>query len=257
MKPQDIILNTINENHWDVFSIEMLAGESGLSKSSLHSALWYLMQREILLPLERGKYRKKHFSDENVIACFMSPDGGIAYWSALNAHGLTEQFPNKIFVQNSKRWGERSVVGLGTVIHFINVKPEKLVGYKSLGYGNHAYNMTDIEKTIIDCFDLPHYAGGYNEMIKAFNKANLSAHKLVTYCNAVDNIAVTKRIAYLSELLQKPKMAYFYKYAEEVCNKKYSPFDPALPFKGKYLKKWQLILNMDEDEIIEIANSLD
>src|SRR5690606_7565147 len=108
-----VILNAVNENHWDVFSLHMLLKETGLRKSSVHSALWYLAQSQVIIQIEKGKYRRRHFTDENVIACFMAPDGGIAYWSALNAHGLTEQFPNKIFVQNSKRRGERSVFGIG------------------------------------------------------------------------------------------------------------------------------------------------
>jgi len=255
MNPQAVILNTLNENHWDVFTLVMLLEETALTKSSLHSALWYLTQNEVIVQIEKGKYRRKHFTDENVIACFMAPDGGIAYWSALNAHGLTEQFPNKTFVQNSRRRGKRSVFGIGSPFHFVTVKPEKLVGYKKLGYGNHTYYMTDIEKTIVDCFDLPQHAGGYNEIIKAFNKAGLSARKMVTYCKAINNIAVTKRIAYLAELIHKPKMDYFLKYAAEVCNEKHNPFDASLPSKGKYLNKWRLILNMDEEEILEIANS--
>ena len=255
MSPQATILNVINENQWDVFSLPMLLKETGLSKTSLHSALWYLTNSKVIVPIEKGKYRRRHFTDENVIACFMAPDGGIAYWSALNAHGLTEQFPNKIFVQNSRRRGERSVFGIGSPFHFVTVKPEKLVGYKTLGYGNHTWYMTDVEKTIVDCFDLPQHAGGFNEIIKAFNQATLSARKMVTYCKAVNNIAVTKRLAYLAELLEKPKMDYFLKYAADVCNEKYSPFDASLPAKGKYLNKWRLILNMDKEEILEIANS--
>lgn len=256
MNPQAIILKTIEENQWDVFSFSMINEAVGLSTKSLHNALLYLIQGEILVSIEKGKYRRKYFTDEQVIACFMVPDGGIAYWSALNAHGLTEQFPNKTFVQNSRRRGKRSVFGIGSSFHFVTVKPGKLVGYKTMGYGNHIYKITDVEKTIVDCFDLPQYAGGYYEIIKAFNKATLSAQKMVAYCTAINNIAVTKRLAYLSELLNKPKMEYFLKYATKVCNEKYNPFDASLPSKGKYLRKWRLILNMDEEEILETANPM-
>jgi len=79
---------------------------------------------------------------------------------------------------------------------------------------------------------------------------------MATYCKVVNNIAVTKRLAYLTELLHKPKMKYFLKYAAGVCNEKYNPFDASLPAKGKNLNKWRLILNMDEEEILEIENSL-
>ncbi|MEA3446966.1 MAG: hypothetical protein U9Q98_00735 [Bacteroidota bacterium] len=255
MKPQDVILSMLDENQWDVFSLDMLMDETGLSAKSLHNALRYLIQGKMIVSIEKGKYRRRYFTDEKVIACFMITDGGIAYWTALNAHGLTEQFPNKIFVQNSKRKGERSVNGIGSPFRFVKVKTEKLEGYKQMGYGNHTYYITDVEKTIVDCFDQLQYAGGYNETIKAFNKAKLSARKMVQYCKAVNNIALTKRLAYLTELLEKPNMEYFLKFAEGVRTESYNSFDASLPAKGKYLQKWRLVLNIDEEEILAIANS--
>ena len=250
------ILNYLEEESIDIFFKRDLMNQTNINADDFERGFRWLVQKMHVVNIEKGKYRRRHFTDENVIACFMAPDGGIAYWSALNAHGLTEQFPNKIFVQNSRRRGERSVFGIGSSFQFVTVKPQKLVGYKTMGYGNHTWHMTDVEKTIVDCFDLPQHAGGYNEIIKAFNKASLSARKMTTYCKAVNNIAVTKRLAYLAELLHKPKMDYFIKYAADVCNEKYNPFDASLPAKGKYLNKWRLILNMNEEEILDIANSL-
>lgn len=250
------ILDYLEAESIDIFSKRDILNQMYIDTGDFERGFRWLVQKRHVVNIEKGKYRRRHFTDENVIACFLVPDGGIAYWSALNAHGLTEQFPNKIYVQNSKRKGLRSVFGIGSPFHFVTVKHEKIIGYKTMGYGNHTYYMTDVEKTIVDCFDLPKHAGGYNEIIKAFNKANLSARKMTTYCKAVNNIAVTKRLAYLAELLNKPKMDYFLEYAAESCNKKYNPFDANLPAKGKYLNKWKLILNVDEEVIREIANSL-
>ena len=248
------ILRYISENGVDVFTKDEIRSDFSLA-SDFEKGFRGLIQKAHIILIEKGKYRRRHFTDENVIGCFMVQQGGIAYWSALNAHGLTEQFPNKIFVQNTQRRGQRSVFGIGTTFHFVTVKPEKAIGYKTFGYGNHAWQMTDVEKTIVDCFDLPQYSGGYHETIKAFNRAKLSAQKMVKYCRAVNNIAVVKRLAYLTELLEKPNMDYFLKYADQVKNERYSPFDASLPTTGKYYRKWRLILNMEEGEILEIANS--
>lgn len=252
---ENVILQFLEENGLDVFVKRDIENNVPIGSDDFRKGFRGLTQKAQILLIEKGKYRRRHFSDENVIGCFMAADGGIAYWSALNAHGLTEQFPNKIFIQNSKRRGEKVVFGIGTVFHFVTLKKQKLTGYKTMGYGNHTYHITNIEKTIVDCFDQPQYSGGYYEIIKAFNKAELNARKMVTYCKAVDNIAVTKRLAYLSELLKKTEMEYFLEYAGKICNEKYSPFDPSLPTKGNYIKKWRIVLNMDEEEIMEIANS--
>ena len=253
---QKIFNNILSENGWDIFSREMLLSDGRLTHAQIKEVLRFILNKGNVLQIERGKFRLSHFADENVIACFMVPDGGIAYWSALNAHGLTEQFPNIIFVQNSSRSEVKKIPGLGTKFRFVKVKPEKITGYKTYGYGNHQYNMTDIEKTIIDCFDLPQYSGGYPEIVKAFNKAKLSAHKMVKYSRTANNIAVTKRLAYLTELLKKNQMGYFLKYAVSVMNNKYSPFDASLPHQGKTVRKWRLIINTDEKEILEMANPI-
>lgn len=255
-KSESVILRYLDDNGLDVFFKRDIETKVDLTPDEFKLGFRGLSQKAQILLIEKGKYRRRYFSDENVIGCFMVPNGGIAYWSALNAHGLTEQFPNKTFIQNSMRRGEKVISGLGTVFHFVTVKKEKLIGYKTFGYGNHAYYMTDVEKTIVDCFDLPQYAGGYNEIVKAFNKAKLNPRKMVAYSKAINNISVTKRLAYLSELLEKPRMNYFLEYATQVCNEKYSPFDPTLPSKGVYLKRWRLILNIDEDEIKELSASL-
>ena len=42
--------------------------------------------------------------------------------------------------------------------------------------------MTDVEKTIIDSFDLPQYSGGYAELILGFSQANLNSEKMIGYC---------------------------------------------------------------------------
>jgi predicted transcriptional regulator of viral defense system len=253
---QKILMEIISENSWDIFNYEMILSHGKLNSQQIKEALRYMLNKGEIIQLEKGKYRRKYFTDDLIIGCFLVPDGGIAYWSALNYHGLTEQFPNKIFIQNSKRTGEKNLPGLGALYKFIKVKQNKVVGFKNIGFGNHKYRVTDIEKTIVDCFDSPEYSGGYPEIIKAFNKLNLSSQKLVAYCKAINNISVTKRLAYLSELLQKHNMSYFLKYAVSVINEKYTPFDNSINHSGTSLKKWRLILNIPEDEILQMANPI-
>ncbi len=77
----------------------------------------------------KGKYRRQHFTDKNVIAFFMSPDGGIACWPALIGQGLTEHLPNKVFVKNSRRRNMRSVFGMCFRFQFVTAKIEKLTTF--------------------------------------------------------------------------------------------------------------------------------
>ena len=211
-----------------------------------------LVHKKILFRIERGKYCRANFNDEKVVGCFISDNGAIGYWSALNTHGLTEQFSNNVFIQTSSR--KRSKAIFGTTYKFISVAPSKITGILTLGQGNRKYRITDIDKTIVDCFDMPEHSGGYAELIRAFNNAKLNSEKMIAYCTAINNISTTKRMGFLAELLEKKGLKAFIKYAKQQVNKKYNVFDPAGTDKGEFVNEWRLRLNISRDEIMDICN---
>lgn len=244
------LLDILDEYGYDIFSLDMLKDK--LADIELRPALKSLTNSGLLVRLERGKYRRKNFSDDFIIANFLAPDGGIAYWSALNFYGLTEQFPNIIFVQTAL---QKNYSFEYPKIKFVKVRKQKLIGYSEQGRGNHKYRITDKEKTIADCFDQPQHCGWYQEIIKAFNNVDLSADKLIKYCKAINNISAMKRIAFLTEFLGKPKLGKFLDFAKSVIGNEYSLFETGGEKTGVYNKEWKLIINIPEDEIREIANS--
>jgi predicted transcriptional regulator of viral defense system len=63
----------------------------GHKYDNLNEILENLVDKQIFVRIERGKFCRLKFSDENVIGCFLVPDGVISYWSALNKHGLTDK----------------------------------------------------------------------------------------------------------------------------------------------------------------------
>ncbi len=251
---QQEFIDILDEFGYDIFTVAMIKECNRISASKIHQAIRTLTKSGYLIKLERGKYIRSSFIDPNVIGSFLAPDGGIAYWSALNYHNLTEQFVNVIFVQTARRRGEEVMIN-NLRYKFIKIKPHKLFGYKEFGYGNHKYKITDLEKTILDCFELPHLAGWYQEIIKAFNNANINQNKLIKYCKIVNNKSVIKRLGFLSEFLQKSNMEKFIEYAQSVVTKPYALFEIDGETKGDYNSKWKLIVNMPYEEILEIANS--
>jgi len=242
------LIEFLDNNGVDIFNKSFIVKNNFNEK-----ALRELTNVDIIREIEKGKYCRHNFRDENVIGSFLVKDGGIAYWTAMHYHGLTEQIPNVVYVQTTQAKRNKTIFGVR--YFFVKVKEEKLTGFVKKGYGNHSFKITDVEKTIVDCFDMPQYGGGYNEIIKAFNGANLSARKMVKYCKAIGNIAVTKRLGFLCELLEKPNMDYFIRYAQSVRNEKYSLFEAGGEEKGKTVRRWRIVLNMETDEIIEIAKS--
>src|SRR5690554_1512617 len=150
-----------------------------------------LIRNGIIEIIEKGKYCRHNFRNEHVIAYYLaSKEGAIAYWSALNIHGLTEQITNTVSVQMTKVKHNKKVFNVP--YQFIKVKKEKYIGIEKKGYGNHSFLITDREKTIIDCFDLPQYAGEFPGVIKAFIKNDWNEDKLIEYAKAVNNKAAIK-----------------------------------------------------------------
>lgn len=251
---QKRFLEFLDEYGYDIFNLEMIKNTSDFSYSEIFQVLRTLTKSKIIIRLERGKYLKSGFNDEFVIGNFLAPDGGIAYWSALNYHGLTEQFSNVIFVQTAKR-RNTEIRANNLRFKIIKINSKKTIGYKIVGYGNHKYKITDVEKTLVDCFDLPQHAGWYQEIIKAFNRAKINFKQLIKYCRAINNKSVIKRLAYLCELLNKKGSEEFMIYAKSILSDEYSLFEIDGNKKGRYDSRWKLIINIPEKEIKEIADS--
>jgi predicted transcriptional regulator of viral defense system len=212
-----------------------------------------LTKKEFLARIEKGKYCRANFRDENVIGTFLAKESAVAYWSALNLHGLTEQFPNKIFIQTTQL--KKEVEFAGTTYKFIKILSNKRTGIVFNGYGNYKYPITDIEKTIVDCFDLPQYCGGFAELIRAFYNAKLNAQKLIDYCNAVNNTAVIKRIGFLAELFEKKHLSRFVKFAKSKVNRSYNLFDTFGENTGEPNNDWYLRMNLSEENILRIVQN--
>lgn len=246
------VMLLLDENELDIFSLEDLKNLVDNSSEDINEIIENLVHKKIISRIERGKYSRVNFRDEKVIGCFLVPDGAIAYWSALNLHGLTEQFSNTIFIQTTHIKKEKTVFGI--TYQFVKIKKTKRIGIGTQGFGNHKYLLTDKEKTIIDCFDLPQYSGGYSELIRAFSLTDLDQDKMIKYCKAISNISVVKRLAFLAELLQKPKMTRFLKYAEGEVNPRYVLIDPFGTEEGEFNNKWKLRLNITTEEILDICN---
>jgi predicted transcriptional regulator of viral defense system len=212
-----------------------------------------LTNKGFLSRIEKGKYCRANFRNESVIGCYLVPDGALSYWTALNRHGLTEQFSNKIFIQTTKNKKEKEV--FGTTYKFIRIGAEKQLGIIKEGYGNNTYRITDICKTIVDCFDLPKYSGGFAELLRAFAQANLTSGKLIEYSTAVHNSAAIKRMGFIAELLDKKGLRNFIKFAKSRQTTTYDLFDPNGSREGIPLSEWRLRLNISKEDIISICQS--
>jgi len=248
------LIQLLNEYEIEYFLLEEIEELVNRSFRNIGEVVENLADKNILTRLERAKYANINFNNQNVIGTFISQNSAVSYWSALNIHGLTSRFPNKIFIQTTKRKRDKTI--LGVEYKFVTIPERKRTGITTLGYGNNSYPITDIEKTIVDCFDLPKYSGGFDLLVSAFSQAKLNSKKMIEYCEAVNNISATKRLGFLSELLNKKGLQAFIKYAKLSVNKKYNLIDSAGNDSGEFISGWRLRLNVSRDEIMNLSKEL-
>lgn len=197
-----------------------------------------------VIPLSSGERRTPQLHEFLVAMELVSP-AAIAYWSALNHHGMTEQLPRTVFVATNHPVFHPPTEALGISFKIVALRPSKFFGIVRDWVNEQPFSVTDKEKTIIDGLDLPKYVGGVAEIVKALTAAwtELNEAKLWDYATKIGNSAVAKRLGFLAETLGLGKPEFFRSKVRLAPG--FSPLDPTLPKKGKHNRRWGLLINAE------------
>ncbi len=217
-------------------------------KERLYTALSRLEKKGWIERIKKGKYmiiplgaeKGKYTLNEFVIGSMLVKLYAVAYWSALHFYGLTEQIPNTVFIQTTARKEKQKIKIFGIDYKIVRIKEAKFFGIRREWIEETQVNITDKEKTIIDCLDKPQYCGGIVEAAKALRNRAFDKDKLMMYAGKIGNSGVVRRLGFLCEFLEidinLPKIE----------TKNYLYLDPTMPRKGNKNAKWRLIINLDE-----------
>ena len=227
---------------------------SNLSTKSLQKVLYRLQQSGAIERIEKGKYliiplgaeKGKYTLHEFVIGSLLVESYSIAYWSALNFYGLTEQIPTTVFIQTITRKFNTNPEVFGVHYKIVKIKKEKVFGIRKEWIEETQINITDKEKTMIDCLDKPQYCGGIIEVVKALKNNKFDNKKLASYAQRIGNSGVLRRLGYLCELLNiKIKLP-------KLNIRNYLLLDPTMPEKDTKNARWRLLINLDEKILGEL-----
>jgi len=200
--------------------------------------------RFAVVPLSSGEDRSPQLH-EFVVAMELVSPAVIAYWSALNHYGITEQLPRTVFVATDHPMRRQPGDVLGVNYRIVSLKPDKVFGVIKDWINEIPFSITDREKTIIDGLDLPQYVGGANEIAKALKTSwkVLDEKKLRGYTAKIGNSAVAKRLGFMMEMLGLGDIEEFR--AAILLAPGFSPLDPTMPKRGKYNSRWGILVNTE------------
>lgn len=200
--------------------------------------------RFAVIPLSSGESRSPQLH-EFIIAMELVSPAAIAYWSALNHHGMTEQIPRTVFVATNHPVRRHPGEVLGVNYKIVSIRPAKYFGVVKDWIDELPFSVTDREKTIVDGLDLPQYTGGIDEIAKAMLSvwSQIDETKLVKYAVKIGNSAVAKRLGFLMESLGLGDIENFRKTVNLASG--FSLLDPTMPRKGKFNRRWGLLINAE------------
>lgn len=199
--------------------------------------------RFAVIPISSGMERLPQLHEFVVAMNLVSP-AAVAYWSALNHHGFTEQLPRTVFVATNHPVRRPTREALGFSFKIISLRPHKYFGIVKDWIDEHAFSITDKEKTLIDGLDLPEYVGGVQEIARTLATAwrELDEKKLCAYAIKIGNSAVVKRLGFLMETLKLGQPDELRKKAKLGAG--FSALDPTSPREGRYNRRWGLCINV-------------
>ena len=155
----------------------------------------------LIIPLTAGE-EAVYTTHEYLIAAHVAEPMYIGYYSALSHHGLTEQIPRTVYVVTPTRAQSRDIHGVPYRV--TTVTEQKFFGCEPTSIEGTTVQVSDLEKTLVDCADHPEFCGGLRKLATAMRTADERGCDWDTvgeYLERLDNGAATKRIVYLADQL--------------------------------------------------------
>jgi len=197
----------------------------------------------LIVPLTAGE-EAVYTTHEYLIAAHVAEPMYIGYYSALSHHGLTEQVPRTVYVVTPTRAQSREIHGVPYRV--TTVTERKFFGFEPTSIEGTTVQVSDLEKTLVDCADHPEFCGGLRELATAMRTADERGCEWDTvgeYLERLDNGAATKRIVYLADQLGIDLPA-----REELVasfTSGYSLLDPTRPDTGSTDSTYRLRINVE------------
>lgn len=172
----------------------------------------------------------------------------IGGWSACEHWGLTEQIFREIVVFTTRRVRNRVLRIQETTFRIRHISPAKLFGTRVVWRKQIRVDVSDPSRTLADILDDPSLGGGMKHVavtaVAYFMGDSRDDKTLMQYIEKQGNRTIYKRLGYLVEALSLNAKSIV-----DYCRSKMSSgitfLDPSAGKRGRILRRWNLLLNVD------------
>ena len=162
-------------------------------KGWLERASW---GKYLLIPPEYGP---EALGESNVLALasLITAPYYIGYGTAATHYGMTTQHRNVVWLVASQHLRHRRV--LNAEIKIVNPSAKKFFGFAAVEVLGFEVQMSDREKTAIDCVDRPDLSGGVSEAAYVLARAcqKMDWQKAIDYLLRMDSVALMRKFGWL------------------------------------------------------------
>ena len=255
-KQESTILAQLSAAGKTIFSLSDVAALKIGSMQSVWSILsrltgkgWIRRLRRatyMIVPLEAG-VNQAWAEDSFKLAQELFSPCYIAYRSALSHWQLTDQVPAMTTVAVPKPMKLPQLATIRRQFRLVRLAPYKFFGFTVVWRDQVKVNISDVEKTILDCLEKPQYAGGLDQAIQALlqaRKNRFDLDKLDGYLQKMRNNTLRKRLGFVLDHIGALDRATKKNWQTRL-NTNIALLDPLGPAEGKLCSEWRIRVNMD------------
>jgi len=178
-----------------------------------------------------------------------------SYYTSNSHYGFTTQMPLSLFVATTMKRSDFEWAG--NVFRFVTLSKRKFFGYRLEKVFDAEVNMADPEKSLVDSFDKPRYAGGIEQLARITWRGlpRVDKKKLVGYALRMNSHALVQRLGFIIDFIVKKGLAD--PLPEELRDALLSHVgrttvytDARRPKSGEFSEEWRIVNNVPAEQLL-------
>ncbi|MEM3370021.1 MAG: type IV toxin-antitoxin system AbiEi family antitoxin [Candidatus Micrarchaeia archaeon] len=209
-----------------------------------------LIKKKIFLQIKKGLYyvTMGETYDEFLLGQYLF-GGYIGFSTALWLHGLKTEMPSICYVAVYKG---KKTKKIGRMLFKSVSLGEKAIGAAYID----KYRVSTKAKTFFDCFLIPKYAGGFQQILYSLSVADMTAadwNEFLDYIKKFGSSSMVQRVGYVFSILRRINAKKVPNFLISELRKELerkgpviTTLDPTIKAKGRFVSEWKIYDNVGE-----------